>query len=158
MDNPNDGDAPVDDQMKRSVAILSEWIIDNTDLLLGVWALRGLGEPAAQAVESVMKVKHLETTRLSWELWEHLAINHGVDTDSLLEDHIPPHLLRLAHAALRGADVEDVDVTAVMYGAALRHEQRPQLRAITGEGIDDGNDRSPRPHVRVRLHGPKRTS
>ena len=153
MPDPTDASSAELEDCRRSAGVLSDWIADNTELLLGVYALRGLGEQAAEALDAVMKVRQLNHTRLSWELWETLANSRGIDTNALLEERVPRHLVQLALVALRD------DATAVFDRDALRRAlssdpARGRLVAIQGggEGAQTGA------FVRARLRGPKRSS
>lgn len=94
---------------RRSALVLAEWISDNFHVLLGLYALRSLGSEAEDSVASVMQMRPLKATQLSWELWGALGHGREADVDALLLEHLSVRQLDIARGALWGIGGVDDD-------------------------------------------------
>lgn len=98
------GKLPAEDGNRRSARLLARWIVDNWHLLHGLRALRDFGPEAEEAVDAVLAMGELARMRLSWRLWETLALGSGIDADTLLVQYVSDQLVGLAREALWGDD------------------------------------------------------
>ena len=90
------------DANRRSAALFAQWVGQHADLLRGLRALRDLGADGEEAVEAVLALPEVRFFKVSWELWALLAHDQGINTESLLLQHVSREALDLAGAALLG--------------------------------------------------------
>jgi hypothetical protein len=62
--------------------------------------LRTLGEEAAPAVEALLELRSVNSTRLGWELWEAIVEGDGLDPEPFLIEAIDLETIDFARAAI----------------------------------------------------------
>lgn len=81
---------------------IAEAILRNEELLVGLDALRALGDEAEAAVEEALEVRSIKIMRLSLALLSELLYDEGYDAVEFLADFIDPELVMTANSALLG--------------------------------------------------------
>lgn len=99
----------VDDSHGKGALALGRLLDEHEDVLEGLVGLRELGPAVADAVAAVMASRDLRRLRLSWELFDAVVADEGLDPEVVLKQHLPAQLLDLGHRALWGKGIGDGD-------------------------------------------------
>jgi hypothetical protein len=83
---------------------LAQWMIEHEGLVVGLAALRDLGDEADAAVAAILELRPLLRARLSWELWERIVLASGRDPETVLLSAFPPAQLEWVSYAIFGND------------------------------------------------------
>lgn len=87
---------------RQTASLIASTVEELEDVLVGLTALRSLGECAESAIAAVLDVPEVKQLRLSWELLEALMLGEGLEPEPVLESVLDPDWREYARAALLG--------------------------------------------------------
>jgi hypothetical protein len=87
---------------ERTAVSVAERIEEYSDIIVGLAALRGLGQDGQAIADAAIELRDLRVLRLSWELLDALIESDGLDGSELLNKHTTDELVDCARIAIWG--------------------------------------------------------